>query len=343
MAEYKLTVPIEKSETSDGRWIIKGKAAGINHVDAEKQTLRAPAIERLARRINEQPIPFKDWHAKNTSFSELGVVTSAKVSSDFELDVEVELDKRHPFSQLLWGKMDDGKQYGMSIGGKSEDWKVEEEDGQKVVAVYDVDIEEISLTTKPLWTPSLGTVIRKAIDEEQHSESVEGVETVEVETTTVVADSTPAPEEVTSAPENVTDAETVVVEKAVNADTARERQKVAKLVKYVKGIDNLLTELGLSGDSDQETTPAVETIQVVEKSEDEESDIISLMKSQLQEQKEAIELLKSQIPSTPVPGVLVRQDGDAEAIEVLKSKDIDPRERIRYGLAIMHNEVNKLR
>ena len=340
MAEYKLTVPIEKSKREDGRWVITGKAAGIGHVDEQGMTLRQDAIKRLARKINEQPVPFKDWHQKNSSFSEMGVVTSASVSPEFELDVEVELDPKHPFAQLMWERMDEGKQYGMSIGGKSSDWKQESENGKSVLAVYDVDIDEISLTTKPLWTHSLGTVIKKAIDEET-AESVEGVEVVEV-ATTVVADSTPAPEEVTSAPENVTETEPVVLEKAVNTDTARERQKVAKLVKHIQATDALLRELGLV-EADQETTPAVETVQIVEKSADEESDTISLMKSQLQAQQEAIEILKAQIPSTPVPGVLVRQDKDAEAIEVLKSKDIDPRERIRYGLALLHNEGDKLR
>lgn len=349
MAGYKITVPIEKAETSDGRWVVRGKAAGVGHVDDEKQTLRAEAIERLARRINDTPIPFKDWHAKNTSFSEMGVVTSATVTPDFELDVEVELDQKHPFAQLLWQKLDEGKQYGMSIGGKSEDWKVEEVDGEKVLAVYDVDIDEISLTTKPLWSPSLGTVIKKAIDEEQQSESVEGENKVAEETTPVVAD-TPAPEsqtESTSAPENVESVtEPVAVEKAVSTDTAREGQKMARLVKHIQETNRLLSELGLAEVIKEDSkADAVEAVQVVEKSTDESEDpisrLIEMLKADKKEIKDELELLKSQIADTPVPGVLQRRDPAEEAIEILKSAD--PMERMRLGLALKFNEGDKFR
>jgi hypothetical protein len=330
MAEYKLTVPIEKSATEDGRWVIKGKAAGIGHVDEQGMTLRSAAIERLAKRINEQPVPFKDWHQKNNSFAEMGVVTSAKVTPEFELDVEVELDQ---------------KQYGMSIGGKSSDWKAEDENGTKVLAVYDVEIDEISLTTKPLWTHSLGTVIKKAIDEEQQSESVEGVEIVA--DTTVADDLTPESVETTSAPESVVTTEEVVVEKAVTTDTARERQKVAKLVKHIQATDALLRELGLVDVvTDPTETTAVETVQIVEKSVDETSsnDRLSALEARLQAQTSEIEILKAQIPDTTVPGLMTRQkDADKEAIEILMSSEIDPRTRIRYGLALAHNEAEKLR
>jgi hypothetical protein len=345
MAEYKLTVPIEKSATEDGRWVIKGKAAGIGHVDEQGMTLRSAAIERLAKRINEQPVPFKDWHQKNNSFAEMGVVTSAKVTPEFELDVEVELDQKHPFAQLLWGRMDEGKQYGMSIGGKSSDWKAEDENGTKVLAVYDVEIDEISLTTKPLWTHSLGTVIKKAIDEEQQSESVEGVEIVA--DTTVADDLTPESVETTSAPESVVTTEEVVVEKAVTTDTARELQKVAKLVKHIQATDALLRELGLVDVvTDPTETTAVETVQIVEKSVDETSsnDRLSALEARLQAQTSEIEILKAQIPDTTVPGLMTRQkDADKEAIEILMSSEIDPRTRIRYGLALAHNEAEKLR
>jgi hypothetical protein len=343
MADYKITIPITKSDT-DGKWLIKGRASGLG-VDQESQVMRPAGIERLAKRINETPVPFRDTHMKNSILNELGVVTKATVSPDFGLDIEVELDKKHPSSKWLWESLDDGKQFGMSVHGQSNDFKVEQENGKPVLAIYDVEIDEVSVTTRPMWSPSFGTVIKKSIDEETHK-SVEEVVNMPPEDNAVVEEVVveEVVEEVTSAPEIVTEPETVEVAKAVTTDTAKEAKKLAKLASLVAQTNAVLLELGIVLPAAEETVTdsAVVTEIPVEKSEvDETPDRISQIEAQLQEATETIEILKSQIPSTPVPGVLVRKSAIDELQESFNS--MDPSSRMRAALAALHNETEKLR
>jgi hypothetical protein len=352
MADYDITIPITKSER-DGRWIIKGRAAGLG-VDKENQVLRPVAIQRLAKQINDHPIPFKDHHLRNSIAEDLGYLISATVSEDFDLDVEVELDKKHPTSKWLWESLDDNKQFGMSIQGNSNEFRLEKEDGKTVLAVYDVNLNEVSATTRPMWSPSFGTVVKKAIDAETSNSFAEGIsmdpEDVVVDETTAV-DEVPQPEaEVTSAPEIVApETDPVVIEKAVSADTAKDERKLTKLVTLVGQLNTLLTELGIAVEEPAVTDSVAEALPV-EKSDSAPAADDRLVKletalqettAKLEEQAQTIEILKSQIPDTPLPGVLIRKSAADELRETFAT--MDPRQRLRAGLAALHNETEKLR
>ena len=348
-------LPLEKAERDDGKWIIKGKASGLG-VDQENYIMRPQAIQSMARSINESPVPFKDWHPKGSILGEdLGVVISAQVSPEWDLDVEVELDPTHPISQRIWSQIDKGKQYGMSVHGKAEDFKVEFEQsiGKNALAIYSVDIDEVSITTKPIWTPSLGTVIKKAIDEAE-SKSVDIGDISNMETPVQVGDvitvtDTNQPtdsepivaknEEVvtSSAPENVVAAsELVVVEKAVSTDTAREARKLAKLVTLHKQFGTLLEELELTVEPQSNSIDESSEPVTVEKSASDDDDRYIRLEKALNETRDQLEILKSQIPDTPIPGVLIRKNEVDEIREAMES--MDPRERLLVGLAAMHNE-----
>src|SRR5687767_4851249 len=87
--DFKLTIPLEKSEREDG-WYIRGIAAG-SEPDLEGDVLTPNCLTRFASQINESPVPFKDWHATNTILSDMGQVEKAWLESGSQLGVEIRL------------------------------------------------------------------------------------------------------------------------------------------------------------------------------------------------------------------------------------------------------------
>jgi len=171
---FKYTLPIEKALTRDGKKYLVGLASGPE-VDGDGERVTEEAIWSFAKQINENPgsVPFRDAHAKDGVFRDLGFVTKAWVTDSGHLGVEVELEEENPAAEWLHKQITKGKQFGFSVAGKVLDWAFEfaPEIGKSVRTFKNVVISEVSSTTRPAWTHSLGTVIAKAIQDAENSES----------------------------------------------------------------------------------------------------------------------------------------------------------------------------
>jgi hypothetical protein len=165
---FKLTVPIIKSERTDG-WFIRGVAAGIEP-DKENDEFLPQAIQFLADQINGGEVPLRNHHKVDDILENMGVLVKADIDNQMQLWVEAELDQDNPNAQYLWKKVNAGKQFGLSVHGKSVGYYYDTNkvSGKRVRKHPMIIIDETSVTTRPVFTPSLGTVIRKAIDEDSN-------------------------------------------------------------------------------------------------------------------------------------------------------------------------------
>jgi hypothetical protein len=171
---FKLVVPLIKSERTDG-WYIKGVAAGVEP-DKENDEFLPQTIQFLADQINGGGIPLRNHHKRDDIMEDMGVLVKADIDERHQLWVEARLDEDNPEAQYLWKKVNAGKQYGLSVRGQSLGYyyDVNKASNKRVRKHPMVLIEELSVTTRPVYTPSLGTVIQKAIDEAKATVAAEG-------------------------------------------------------------------------------------------------------------------------------------------------------------------------
>lgn len=336
--EFKVTIPLEKSVHEDGGWYIKGVAAGLG-VDKDGDAMMPEAIEGLAVQINTAPVPFRNHHNKDDIMENMGEVVKASVTSDFELMVEVELDQDNPSSQYLWKKLDQGKQYGMSVRGDTERPTFEKaQSGRYVHKHHTVILKEVSVTTRPFYTKSLGTVLRKAMTDAEASFATG--ENTKMEDSNTGEPTTPE----STAPVNDT-----VVE-----GTPSPSDELVKSLMDNEAFTTFMTEQIATAvaaapveDSVEDTTEVVksDTEEEVEEST-EAPDITEIVKSLTTELNSSfdakIDKMMGQIADSATPRVLVKSEAEeaAEAIEAFKTSD--PRNRLRVGLAATHGESDKL-
>lgn len=234
-SEFRINIPLQKSDREDG-WFITGVAAGTEP-DLQGDAFSQHAISMAAQQINSGPLPFFDWHKKDSVLSELGEVTKAWVDDNFHLNVEVKLDEDHYGARTIWSKINKGKQFGMSVHGRGLAYRNEVDGGRPVRRINSVLLDEISLTTKPVWTPSFGTVLSKAIESADDSVETgddfsmnektpaqaaeETTETVSKAEETVVATTveTPAPEAKEAATDSNAATEDTVATEATTTET----------------------------------------------------------------------------------------------------------------------------
>lgn len=332
--DFKLIIPLEKSEHEEDGWYIKGIAAGIE-VDKQKDALTPKAIQTLADQINNEPIPLRNQHRVDDITEDIGMVYKAYVTPDFKLAVEAKLDEDNPSAQYLWKKLAKKKQYGLSIKGSSVGWYSE---GGSIRRHPYVLANEISVTTRPVADQTFGTVLQKAIDGDslQSEASGEIMETNEVITDGAV--------EVTesSAPENDT------VQAAPSPSD--------ELVKSLMANDDFVTliktavaeEMSKTEQPVEETATSVDDSTEISKSEEEAvpaPDIAELVKSAVAEASAEftakLEALAGRIPEVPLPGVLTKSEMERDE-EILQSIRSDPRQALRVGLAARHNELDRI-
>jgi len=346
--DFDLEMPLEKATTEDGRWILKGVAAGTG-IDLQNERLSPELVTKFAAQIAQQPVPFLNWHNKNDALAEMGEVVKAWVTPNFDLGVEVELDQDDYRAQKLWRKLDTvnprtGKpyQYGMSVFGKVHDYKDEyEKSAGRVRTFYDATLEEVSLTTKPIYTPSFGTVLKKAADaasegdmSEQDTPNVTDEKVAEEKSVESAKEAAASGQE-TSEPE-VTTAEDKVVEKALSSRTKEDAKKIRELVGMHRKMSSLIAELVLSDDEGATDTASAESSEkVVTKSEDTQtvaSDILEKAASEIAGLRAEINELRERIPATPAPDVLVKKAEEQEFSELMKS--MSPSDKLRFGLRL---------
>jgi hypothetical protein len=346
--DWKLTIPLQKSEREDG-WYIRGVAAGTEP-DLEGDVLTENCIRSFATQINESPVPFKDWHAQNTIMADMGLVEKAWLESGSQLGVEIRLDEDHPSAQYLWKQLGKGKQYGLSVEGGVTKYEFDTARKSKNGFGRNIDevtLREVSCTTKPVYTPSFGTVLRKALDEAIEAESVAKGETTSMPEVTPQADpaettQTPVAGEAVAPTSAPAAEETTAVEKAVVAETAKDAKMVERLVRHLRESDSLLEAMGLKGGeiaapADSQTTTDTAKSEPAATGDDLATVVKSLVET-IAAQKAAIEDLKERIPEVTVPGV-VHKSQEEEAAEAIAEMRKDPRVALRAALAAQRGEI----
>lgn len=221
-APFKYTIPVLRATSNEaGELFLEGEASGPE-VDTFGTRIDPSLLVHFAEQIVTRasigdPIPYRDTHGQgvtgdNPVMSDLGELVAAVLTPEDHLLVRVRLDKENPAALYLHKQITRGKRFGMSIGGTVVDFADEyvRETGRIVRTFKNVVLDHIANTSQPSWTPSLGTVlmraVEKAIGENMDPEvpapetpAAEGaeetpVEAAAVEETVVAAEEAPAEE-----------------------------------------------------------------------------------------------------------------------------------------------------
>jgi hypothetical protein len=270
---FKYTFPISKAERRADGLYITGEASGPE-VDATMERMAPEAITRFAAQIRLMadagtPLQYRDAHAADGVFRDLGDITNAWIDERFHLGIEVKLDEDSAAATYLFRQLEKGKQFGMSIAGSVLDFidEFSAEVGRTVRTYKDVVLAEISNTTRPAWTPSLGTVLSKAIDDAAAESLAKTGENVKPEKDTLVAaDETVADETAKADAEAATEDETT--EKAV--ETTEDEAETAKSDDTDTDAEAVADATEKSADADADEAPAAD---VTEKATEEDADI----------------------------------------------------------------------
>lgn len=314
----------------DDEWVIMGIAAGPVP-DSVGDRFSYDAAEKVAAQINRMPLPLHDWHARNTILGlPIGEVYKAWVTPDGEVGIEARLDKSHTTAQMLRQKLSEGKQFGLSVGGKVLSYKDEFEKavGKKVRTFTDIVLDEISVTTKPFYQPSLGTVISKAIDEAESASVEEGDNSLDNTAETPEAADTQAetpevvqePTDTAAAPE---------VEKSLDSIVE------ALIMRIDQRIDEKFAQLTVNNAPAADSQPA-DTEVVAEKSETQTTGEDIVVKA-LEEVLRRLERIEERTPDVTAPGVLTQKSEIEQLQDVLVN--MTPSERLRFGLRAKHPEL----
>lgn len=350
-APYKFTFPVEKAESrGDGKYLV-GLASGPE-VDSQNERVHPSLIKKWADQINAGAIQvaYRDWHQKDSSLEDLGFVTKAWVDDEDHLGIEVKLDEDHPTAMYIHKKAQAGKKYGMSVFGKVISYSDEFEAalGRKVRTFYDATLDEVSNTTRPVWTPSFGTVLSKAVTEAAVGDTRLSDE-VKVEETTVVSDTTTtettdsgaatAPD-TEKAPEETPVAENV--EKAITTSNKKDEKAINDIVKTFNALGQKLQAAGLLTEdvasveeTATETTVTKSEVTAAPESTTSAPEVATLSKA-VADLTTIVRALAERTPEGSAPGVLLKSESVDSLTEL--QQVVDPAERLRLAMAALHGE-----
>ncbi len=351
-APFKFTFPIQKAETRDDGMYLIGVASGPE-VDIQNERVHPTLIQKWADQINsgdpDKAVIYRDWHNKNSSAADLGVVTKAWVDDDDHLVIEARLDEDNPTAVYIHKSIDKKKkQFGMSVFGKVHSYADEfvQSLGRTVRTFYDATLEEVSNTTKPVYTPSFGTVLSKAVDEaalgeQQVADKTEATETKVEKTEEVATTETTDSGAATSADTgNETVVEETKVEKAITTSTKKDDALLAKIVKQYTALGQTLRDAGLDPKDVEEGEASAETVTKSESEASAEStsapEVATLAKAVL-DLTQIVTDLAARTPDGSAPGTLVK----SEAVDPLAELNAveNPIERLRLAMAVKHGET----
>lgn len=355
-APYKFTFPVEKAEQrADGKYLV-GMASGPE-IDSQNERVHPSLIAKWADQINSGQIEvvYRDWHQKDTSLEDLGVVTKAWVDDTDHLGIEVKLDEDHPTAMYIHKKAMGGKKYGMSVFGKVISYADEyvTELKRNVRTFYDATLDEVSNTTRPVYTPSFGTVLSKAVteaaagdnrlsDAEKTAPAV--TEATATETTTEVTTTETTDSGAATAPDTGKAPETAAeatVEKAVKSENKKDEKALAGIVKNWKALGEQLQAAGLLTEDTGTSTSSEET--TVEKSESSTTteatpasapDATATLQKSVDSLAAIVTALADKVSDGGAP-TLVKAEPAADPLAELKSEE-NPIERLRLALAVKH-------
>ena len=345
-ANFKYTVPITKSEADEDGLYIVGEATGPE-VDSQEEAIDPVAIRSFRDQIVDafnrgEPIPYVDEHDKSVAgrgvLRHLGDLVDGEITEDNHLRVKVKLNEDNPAATFLYRQIQKGKKFGMSISGDVLSYadELNKSIGRKIRVFKSVVLTHVANTTRPVWTPSLGTVLNRAVEkalaDEGNGEAMETEENV-VESTKVEETSTtetPAATVEETRTEETTK-ETPAAEETTNETVTEESTEEktdlgAKLDALLAGFATLVEALKpqepalATNKAEAEETPEPE----INKAED---DRIATLEAELAALKER--------SVSQRPPVLTKSESD-ELTDALKKTS--PEGRLRAAFAALHGE-----
>jgi hypothetical protein len=242
--------------------------------------------------------------------------------------VKVRLHEDNPAATFLYRQINAGKQFGMSVSGDVQSWadNLHKAMGRKIRTFKSIVLNHIANTTKPVWTPSLGTVLNRAIDKAL-SEGETMAEEIVVEPTK--NEETPATEQAVN--EAV---ETTVVAEATETPEPEKPADDSALSAINSRLDSFATAMLAMAEAIKPKLEATETPEPVTKSEPETDDRMTKLEAALVTLVGEVTEIKSRSAS-PTPPVVNKSQRE-QLDEVLK--DASPEERLRAALAVLHDE-----
>ena len=358
-APFKYTLPITRAFEQDGELFIRGEASGPE-IDLYDTRMDPALIDAFAGQIQTRnaegtPLVYRDTHNPDGVLTELGELVEASVTDQQHLFVTVRLDRENPAARHLHAQLLRGKKYGMSIAGTVVDYVDEyvESMGRVIRRFTNVVLDHIANTTMPAWTPSLGTVLSRAVEKALTEESTleneelapeqpesEGTqETPEVETEEAVEET--AAEEETHDHTDECDHETEGEEPEAEVEAARvvDATAIAPVAEAAAALASALAALVAPAPAAEEETPtAVEPEDAARSVESEspvaENDDVAALRAAYESLRTELERANDRIrqledePSGDAPGVIERSEPDLKS-ELAK---LTPHERIRIGL-----------
>lgn len=336
---FKYTVPISKAEVDDDGLYIVGEATGPE-IDSQEERIHPEAIKAFAAQIKDRlaagdPIPYLDEHDKSTSgrgvLRHLGDLVDGEITENDHLRVRVRLNEDNPAATFLYRQIQAGKKFGMSINGDVLEWSDElvKSIGRKVRTFKSVILTHIANTTRPVWTPSLGTVLNRAVEKALADEGngEEMAEEIVVESTKVETTTEETPVEETTTVETTTEETKVETPAETPAEESPANNSLeTKMDALISGFTTLIEALKPQtpapievARSEPETTEPEISKSEVDRIADLEAELANL----------------KQKSSTPTPPMITKAQND-EFEGLLKS--MSPQERLRMALAARHGE-----
>ncbi len=149
--EFKFSFFIEKAIAggTDEKMTIKGVASTTN-VDHDKERMSESSLKAMAEIINQKSVPLRVEHQKDDN-AVIGNVNKAWVDERNQLWIEADLDKSHPGASMLFKALKTGAKLGLSVAGivKHAVREFSEAAGRMVKTFYDVQLQEVSVTSRP--------------------------------------------------------------------------------------------------------------------------------------------------------------------------------------------------
>lgn len=336
-ATFKYTIPVTKSNADEDGLYIYGEASGPE-VDVQDERFSEDAINSFADQIRERassgdPIPYLDEHEKDGGrgvLKHLGDLVDGGITNQGHLWVKVRLFEDNPAATFLYRSIQQGKKFGMSVSGDvlSFSDEIVKSAGKRVRTFKSMILKHIANTTKPVWTPSFGTVLNRAV-EKALSEGENMAEEIVVESTKVEA--TPATDETKTDVVAQAVTETVAQPDEAANDINGKLDKIASAVLALAELvkpKELATETPEPATDKSEPVDSTSTAVTVEKSADEK---LADLAAELENSKKEIEALKNASISPRPPVVKAQAEEFSSLI-----KSMEPSERLRLALQAKH-------
>lgn len=353
-APFRYTIPIMRAISDDGELFLEGEASGPE-VDTFGTRVAPDVVTGFARQIIERaqagdPIPYRDTHGQGVTgdqpvMADFGELVAATVTDDQHLRVRVRLDRENPAAKFLHTQILRGKRYGMSIGGTIKSYTDEyaKDSGRFVRTFTNVVLDHIANTSQPSWTPSLGTVLLRAVEKALEGENMEEhVHAPETPATEGVEETvTPVEEAVVEAVAQEEVAEVVAEEPTAEVAEATEQPAEEQPTIQVSALQPVLDAVAALGAAIQGlTAPAPEPEPVVARSAESESpapetDPSTLLRSEMEALRAELQTAMDRIaqlesePAGDKPQVIQRSDEEVMRDEL---KSLTPHQRLLIGL-----------